>query len=56
MDHDSLVGLGAPERTSRSCRAGGEAHYYCIATKELRYCNGGDAKRARDDSELTVRH
>ena len=49
MCQDSLVGLGAPERTSW------EAHFYGIATEELRYGYAGDANRARDDSELTVR-
>ena len=34
-----------------------EAHYYCIATEELcyGYRDPGDAKRARDDSDLIVR-
>ena len=45
MCQDPLVGLGAPERTSR------EAHYYRIATEELRYGYAGDA---RDDFDLTV--
>ena len=51
MCQDSLVGLGAPEWTS------GEAHYYGIqrANEELRYGYAGDANRARDDSDLTVR-
>ena len=50
MCQDSLVGLGAPERTS------GEAHYYCIATKVLCYvfARAGDANRAKDDSDLTI--
>ena len=46
---DSLLGLGAPERTSW------EAHNYGIATEELLYGYAGDANRARDDSDLTVR-
>ena len=62
MCQNSLVGLGAPERTSwlvllrkeKTAGAGGEAHYYCIATEELRYGYAGDANRARDDSCLTV--
>ena len=49
MCQDSLVGLGGLERTS------GEAHYYGIATEELRHGYAGDANRARDDSDLTVR-
>ena len=49
MCQDSLADLGAPERT------GGEAHYYGIATEELRYGYAGDANSARDDSDSTVR-
>ena len=49
MCQDLLVGLGAPERTS------GEAHYYGIANEDLCYCYAGDANRARDDSDLTLR-
>ena len=45
----SLVGLGAPERTS------GEARYNSIVTEELRYSYACDVNRARDDSNLTVR-
>ena len=30
-----------------------EAHYYGIATEELRYGYAGDANRARDDADLT---
>ena len=30
-------------------------HYYGITTQELCYGNAGDANRARDDSDLTVR-
>ena len=42
-------------KSSILCGAGGEAHYYGIATEELRYGYAGDANRARDDSDLTVR-
>ena len=39
MCQDSLVGLGAPERTSRSrASAGGQAHYYGIATEPRGSC------------------
>ena len=53
MCQDSLVGLGAPERVGPA-GAGGEAHYYGIATEELRYGYAGDANRARDDSDPSV--
>ena len=52
MCQDSLVGLGAPERTRRSRRG---THYYGIATEKLRYGYAGDANRARGDSDLSVR-
>ena len=32
-----------------------ESHFCGIATQELRYGDAGDANRARDDSDLTVR-
>ena len=39
------------ERLNRPAGAGGEAHYYGIATEELRYGYARDANRARDDSD-----
>ena len=52
MCQDSLVGLGAPELTSRSRRGSALLRR---ATEELRFGDAGDANRARDDSDLTVR-
>ena len=50
-DKRRCVKTRSPERTR------GEAHYYGIASEELRYGYAGDANRARDDSDsdLTVR-
>ena len=63
MYQDSLVGLGVPERTSRSLRGGallrhrdrGEALYYGSTTEELRYIYAGDASSVRDDCDRTGR-
>ena len=46
--YERLDGLGP-------AGAGGEAHYFDIATEELCYGYAGEANRARDGFDLTVR-
>ena len=62
MRQDSHVELGAPASLNGPAGAGGETHYYGIATEALRlqrcsggYAGRGDANRVRDDSDLAVR-